>query len=173
MLENAIELGRSFVQPKYWGSKALDYLWQGIGAYLKANPQIRYLFGPVTVSGNYPKIAKDVILYFYDNYFGSDKNLARAKLAYNYKDGLDTIEFVKELHLNDYKSDFKALRKFLNSFEVTVPMLYKQYSEICEKGGVQFCCYSVDPDFSNCIDSFIVVDIKKLKESQRKRYIGD
>ena len=27
-----IELGRSFVQPKYWGKRSLDYLWYGIGA---------------------------------------------------------------------------------------------------------------------------------------------
>ncbi|MFY9108267.1 lysophospholipid acyltransferase family protein, partial [Aliarcobacter butzleri] len=39
-LQNSIELGRSFVQPKYWGTRALDYLWYGIGAYVKANPNI-------------------------------------------------------------------------------------------------------------------------------------
>ncbi|HHS91837.1 MAG TPA: lysophospholipid acyltransferase family protein, partial [Campylobacterales bacterium] len=46
-LNNSIELGRSFVQPKYWGSRALDYLWQGIGAYLYKNQHIRYMFGGV------------------------------------------------------------------------------------------------------------------------------
>ena len=42
-LKDSIELGRSFVQPKYWGTRALDYLWYGIGAYLKNNPNIKYL----------------------------------------------------------------------------------------------------------------------------------
>ena len=40
-LKNSIELGRSFVQPKYWGTRALDYLWFGIGAYIKNNPNIK------------------------------------------------------------------------------------------------------------------------------------
>ena len=31
---DGIELGRSFVQPRYWNSRALDYLWQGIGAFV-------------------------------------------------------------------------------------------------------------------------------------------
>ncbi len=31
---NGIELGRSFIQPRYWGRRGLDYLWSGIGAYL-------------------------------------------------------------------------------------------------------------------------------------------
>ena len=33
-LAEGMELGRSFVVPDYWGSRSLDYLWQGIGAYL-------------------------------------------------------------------------------------------------------------------------------------------
>jgi len=31
------------VQPKYWGKCSLDYLWIGIEALLKNNPQYRYL----------------------------------------------------------------------------------------------------------------------------------
>ena len=46
-LENAIELGRSFIQPRYQGKRSLDYLWYGIGAYLHQHPEIQYLFGPV------------------------------------------------------------------------------------------------------------------------------
>src|SRR5690606_37014068 len=28
-IAQGLELGRSFVQPKYWGKRSLDYLWQG------------------------------------------------------------------------------------------------------------------------------------------------
>ena len=42
-LNNAIELGRSFAQPKYRGTNALDYLWQGMRAYASHNPQIKYM----------------------------------------------------------------------------------------------------------------------------------
>ncbi|MHB8100481.1 MAG: lysophospholipid acyltransferase family protein, partial [Sulfuricurvum sp.] len=63
ILEDAIELGRSFVQPKYWGSRALDYLWQGIGAYLAHNPHIKYMIGPVSISGSYPKHAQEALVY--------------------------------------------------------------------------------------------------------------
>ncbi|MGB0733725.1 MAG: lysophospholipid acyltransferase family protein, partial [Pontibacterium sp.] len=60
--EHGIELGRSFVQPKYWGRRSLDYLWYGIGAYLRKNPNVRYLFGPVSLSNTYPKAAKDMLV---------------------------------------------------------------------------------------------------------------
>lgn len=53
ILEHGIELGRSFIQPRYWGRRGLDYLWSGIGAYLARYPHYRYLFGPVSISGGY------------------------------------------------------------------------------------------------------------------------
>ncbi|MGO4777676.1 GNAT family N-acetyltransferase, partial [Lysobacter sp. 2RAB21] len=36
-LAQGMELGRSFVAPEYWNSRSIDYLWQGIGAYLLRN----------------------------------------------------------------------------------------------------------------------------------------
>ena len=56
--------------------------------------------------------------------------------------------------------------------DVTVPTLYKQYSQILDDGGVMFCDFNVDPLFSDCIDGFILADISKMKTSQKKRYIG-
>lgn len=67
--EHGLELGRSFVQPKYWNSRALDYLWQGIGAYVRENPNIRYLFGPVSLSDTFTTQAKALLIYYYSHYF--------------------------------------------------------------------------------------------------------
>ena len=172
-LNDSIELGRSFVQPKYWGSRALDYLWQGIGAYLKNNPDIKYLFGPVSISADYSKVAKDMILYFYDENFKDSNNLVQAKIPYNFKSDDTLIKNLKsEFSSDDYKQNFKTLKKSLSGISSNVPTLYKQYADLCEKGGIQFCAYNVDPNFSNCIDSFIIVKIDKIKEAQKKRYFG-
>ncbi|WP_151899516.1 lysophospholipid acyltransferase family protein [Sulfurimonas hydrogeniphila] len=171
-LPDAIELGRSFVQPKYWGSRALDYLWYGIGAYLKNNSHIRYMYGPVSLSESYAKTAKDMILYFYDQNFQDRQNLVRAKNPYNFKtDETLMANLKKEFSAPEYKENFKTLKKALGSINTNIPTLYKQYADLCEKGGIQFCAYNIDSDFSNCIDSFIIVDISKIKESQKKRYL--
>lgn len=173
-LYDSIELGRSFVQPKYWGSRALDYLWYGIGAYLKNNPQIKYMFGPVSLSGALPQPAKDMILYYYDSHYGDQNALVEAKIPYNFKSDKELIKRVKDdFNTEDTKQDFKALKRSLNSIGVSVPTLYKQYSDLCEPDGIKFCAYNVDPDFSDCVDSFIVVEIAKVKEKQRKRYFGE
>jgi len=172
-LNDSIELGRSFVQPKYWGSRALDYLWYGIGAYIKNNPDIKYMFGPVSISASYSRVAKDMILYFYDTNFKDRENLINAKIPYNFKSDWYLVENLKkEFNATDYRTNFKTLKKALASIEMSVPTLYKQYSDLCEDGGIKFCAYNIDPDFSNCIDSFILVEIAKIKESQKKRYFG-
>src|SRR5262249_61152727 len=71
----SLELGRSFVQPRYQGLRALEYLWYGIGAYLATRPDVRYLFGPVSVSALYPEWARRMLVYFYHRYFGLPERL--------------------------------------------------------------------------------------------------
>tara|TARA_R110002033_G_scaffold45441_1_gene88827 strand:+ start:9997 stop:11703 length:1707 start_codon:yes stop_codon:yes gene_type:complete len=168
-LNDSIELGRSFVQPKYWGSRALDYLWYGIGAYLKTYPQIKYMYGPVSISASLPKIAKDMIVFYYSHYYSSDKNLLESKIPYQYSIDLKSLTAMFEL--NDKKNDFKILKTSLSNMGIAVPTLYKQYSELCEEGGVNFQGFNVDPDFSNCVDGLIVVEIDKVKDKQKSRYM--
>ena len=172
-LENSIELGRSFVQPKYWGSRALDYLWQGIGAYLRNNPQIKYLYGGVSISQSYPKVAKDMILHFYESYFGAKKSIVEAQIPYHFDFNDEYMKvFQSELLYDNYKEDFKTLKKALGFLELSVPTLYKQYADLCEEDGIEFCAYNIDKDFSDCVDSFIVLSVDKIKEKQRARYIS-
>ena len=168
-LKNSIELGRSFVQPKYWGTRALDYLWYGIGAYLKKHQNIKYMFGPVTISASFPTIAKDMMIFYYSHYFQEQKQLVNPKLPYQYSNNINEI---KELFcLDDRKKDFKFLKSTLSGMGVLVPTLYKQYSEITEDGGVKFLGFNVDKDFADCIDGFILVNVNKIKDAPRKRYI--
>ncbi len=170
VLPDAIECGRSFVQPKYWNSMALDYLWHGIGAYIAKNPQIKYLFGPVSISQNYQKEARDMLIYFYTKWFGARENLAKAKRPYGIKE--ETKARLDEIFsTGDYKKDFKALKQNLKHFGLTVPTLYKQYADLCEEDGVHFLDFGIDPDFANCVDGLILVELPKLKEKKRARYI--
>jgi putative hemolysin len=168
-LKSSIELGRSFVQPKYWGTRALDYLWFGIGAYLKSNPNIKYMFGPVSMGASFPTVAKDMMIFYYSHYFKEEVNLVEGKTPYQYSNNISEI---KELFdLEDKKKGFKFLKSALSNIGVTVPTLYKQYSEITEDGGIKFLSFNIDKNFGDCIDGFILVEVDKIKDSAKKRYI--
>ncbi|MDF2181113.1 lysophospholipid acyltransferase family protein [Neptuniibacter sp. CAU 1671] len=167
-----IELGRSFVQPKYWGKRSLDYLWYGIGAYLKQHPEVRYMFGPVSLSNSYPKIARDLLVWFYRHYFGDTEGLARSNTPYQLD--TDTEEQFSNLFSgNDYKADFRYLKEQLDYLGVSVPTLYKQYSEVCQEGGVRFLDFGIDADFGYCVDGLVMVDMHYLKDNKRARYLGN
>lgn len=166
-----IELGRSFVQPRYQGKRSLDYLWYGIGAYLRRHPEVRYLFGPVSLSSSYPKRARDMLVWFYRHYFPDQVGRARSRNPYTLDRHTETA--MAEIFCGkDYREDFCRLRQQLEYLGVSVPTLYKQYSELCEPGGVSFLDFGVDPDFNYCIDGLVLVDTRQVKPRKRERYIG-
>ena len=168
LFEQGLELGRSFVQPRYWGKRSLDYLWFGIGAFLNQYPKYRYLFGAVSLSNAYPQPAKDLIVQFYSTYFPAKFGHAECKRPFQMSQ-----EIIHTFTGNDYKAEFTQLKHLLANMGVNVPTLYKQYSEVCKDGGVAFLGFNVDPDFNDCIDGLVVVDLETLTTKKRKRYLGD
>ncbi len=167
ILEYGIELGRSFIQPHYWGKRGLDYLWQGIGAYIARFPQYRYLFGPVSISGTLPVAARDLLISFYRLHFAPQQTVATSRRPYP----ASLPHVLANFGGTDYQEDLVRLKSMLNNMACGIPTLYKQYSELCEPGGVQFIDFGTDPEFNNCIDGLVLVDMQKLKPSRYQRYI--
>jgi len=169
-LPQALELGRSFVQPAYWNSQALDYLWHGIGAFIAARPQYNYLFGPVSVSASYSAEARELLVYFYRKWFGAEKAPVRAKHRFQFhKDAEARLESL--LAAGEYKQAFKELKQNLKHYGYAVPTLYKQYTELCDEGGVNFFDFGIDKDFMDCLDGFIFLKVSMVKEAKLERYV--
>ncbi|PNK65411.1 MULTISPECIES: lysophospholipid acyltransferase family protein [Pantoea] len=168
ILQQSIELGRSFIQPAYWGKRGLDYLWLGIGAYLARYPQTRYLFGPVSISGGMPLAARDLLVAFYRLYFPTELPLATSRQPYP----ASLPDVLAQFSGGNYQADLRRLKQLLSNLGCAIPPLYKQYSELCESGGVQFIDFGSDPDFNHCIDGLVLVDLTRLKASRYDRYIA-
>jgi hypothetical protein len=167
VIAQGIELGRSFIQPRYWGRRGLDYLWLGIGAYLARYPGYRYLFGPVSISSSLPPAARDLLVAFYRLWFPDRRGLAASRRPYPATLPAVLGQFAGE----DYVEDLTRLKSLLGHLGCGIPPLFKQYSELCEPGGVQFIDFGIDPDFNNCVDGLVLVDIERLKPNRRQRYI--
>lgn len=167
IMQHGIELGRSFIQPRYWGRRGLDYLWSGIGAYLARYPQYRYLFGPVSISGGLPPDARDLLVAFYRLWFPPTHPLAISRQPYP----ASLPNVLAQFSGRDYTEDLIRLKSLLGNLGCGIPPLYKQYSELCEPGGVQFIDFGSDPDFNYCVDGLVLVDLTRLKTSRYQRYI--
>ena len=172
VLPHTLELGRSFVQPHYWGMRSLDYLWVGIGAYVKRHPGMRYLLGPVSISDAYPTDAKNLLVHFYRHYFGDESVLALARNRFVI-DEQDSTAHLGVFIGDDYEQDFRTLKASLAKCGLSVPTLYKQYTETYESGGVKFLDFNVDAKFANCVDGLVLADLDQLKPAKRERYLGE
>ncbi len=169
ILNAGLELGRSFVQPKYWGSRSLDYLWFGIAAFLSRNPQYRYLLGAVSISNSFSRPAKDLMVRYYQRYYGAENTLAMCKRPYT----LDEASRSRIDAMFDglsAREAFVVLKEQLGHMGFSVPTLYKQYTELCKPGGTVFHGFNIDPDFNDCVDGLVIVDINELTDLKRKRY---
>ena len=169
MLDNGLELGRSFIQPKYWGSRSLEYLWYGIAAFLRSHPEYRYLFGAVSISNTLSTPAKDLLVYYYQHFYGTDDDLIRCKQPYQLSESSRERLAILFEGL-DLKEGFVRLKKQLRYLGFAVPVLYKQYAELSQAGGTCFLGFNIDYDFSDCVDGLVVVDIDQMSEKKRKRY---
>jgi putative hemolysin len=169
-LAQGLELGRSFIAPAYWRSRALDQLWQGIGLYLRRHSEVRYLFGPVSMSVNLPLQAREWIAAAHQHYFGAP-GLASARQPF--KVSQDVLEGVRrELEGLDAETGLGKLRHHLDALGVSLPVLYRQYVDLVEPEGVQFLDFGEDPGFSGCVDGLVMLDLARLKPAKRTRYLG-
>lgn len=169
-IAEGLELGRSFVAPEYWGSRSLDYLWQGIGAYLQRHRQVRYLFGAVSISGALSREAREQLVAYYSRYYGADAlgrddALATSNRPFAYFAAPPSFGDL------DVATAFGVLKANLAAHGASVPVLYKQYTDLCEPGGARFLAFGVDPDFSDSIDGLIEVDLQRIRPHKRRRYL--
>ena len=81
-LPYTIELGRSFVTLEYQSTRAgakalfaLDNLWDGLGALTIIMPNVKYLFGKMTMYPSYNRRGRDMILYFLNKHFEDKERL--------------------------------------------------------------------------------------------------
>lgn len=161
-----IELGRSFIRNEYQRNPhALFYLWRGIGAYIARHPEVRFLFGPVSISDTYQRASREVIV----EYFRCNNRLPLAVNARNpfrvpvnahwLRRFAGAIEDIGELSdvISDIEPDGKG-----------VPVLLRHYLSL----GARIAGFNVDHSFAGALDALIVVDLLHAPSRMLSKYMG-
>lgn len=165
ILPGSAELGRSFLLPEYWRSRGLDLLWGGIGQWILRNNR-RYLFGPVSMPGNFSRRAKSAIVRYFLYHFSTDDPLGSARFPF-VEARTDLAELSGDAH-----KDMVQLKKILKEEGVVLPPLFKKYTALTTPGGTSFHAFNIDPDFCDSVDGLVVVDLEKMDSKFAKRYLG-
>src|SRR5690606_18030745 len=136
-LPYTIELGRSWVQPKYQpaidnrkGIFSLDNLWDGLGALVLINPDVKYLFGKVTMYPHYNPEATDLLIYFMNHYFTDKDNLVEPtkELYLGYKTDISKHEGIFDGL--EYKEGYKVLNAKVRELDENIPPLINTYMNL-------------------------------------------
>lgn len=171
-LPYTIELGRSFVQPKYQvtgsmkGLFALDNLWDGVGSVIVSNPDIKYLFGKVTMYGEYNKDARNMLIYFLRKYFPDHEHLIESK--YPVKMYIDTTAMESIFTGRTFSEDYKILSRNVRNFEEAIPPLINSYMQLSPT--MKVFDTSVNPDFGNVEETGILISISDLYKEKVARH---
>jgi len=64
-----------------------------------------------------------------------------------------------------------VLRKQLDALQAQLPVLYRQYADLCEPEGVRFLGFGIDPAFGGCVDGLVQLDLAHLRPAKRARYL--
>lgn len=155
ILEQALELGRSFVVKEYQRQPmSLFLLWKGILYFLLKNPEYRYLIGPVSISNNYSKISKELIIRFImtHHYDWNNARYITPRRSFKFKTQDQSINIIME-----NLGDINKLDRYIGDVDelnTGLPVLLKKYIKLNAK----IIGFNVDPKFNNCLDGLILLD---------------
>lgn len=166
----SLELGRSFIRPEYQRSySALLLLWKGIAKVILREPDIRGLFGPVSINAEYNTMSRHMMIQFLKAH---NFNTAWARLVRPRHPPARV--FGKRWNPEVFKrvvtdpDDMAELISEIEREQKGVPVLLKQYLKL----GGKLLGFNVDPDFSDVLDGLIWVDMLTLDPKLLVRFLG-
>ena len=161
IMEKTIELGRSFIVEEYQRKPvSLMLLWKGILYVLLKHEQYRNLLGPVTISGEFDKYSKTVIVTHLRQHH-LNRIVSRWVKPVTGLEGIDApideslIAGVEDINLID-----KIVRD-IERDELSIPILIKKYLQL----NSHVISFNVDHDFADGLDALMLLDLKKMPES--------
>jgi putative hemolysin len=166
----ALEMGRSFVRQEYQGQATpLALIWRGIGEYLVRHPSYKVLFGPVSISREYEVLSRRLMVEFLGKRCGHDALSPLVKPRNPPRDRLSRAERETLGALVRDADDVSALVSEIETDRKGLPVLLRHYFRL----NAFLLSFNLDASFGNCVDGFIVVDLRTAEPKLLRRYLGD
>lgn len=157
VLRESLELGRSFIVKDYQ-KKAIPLflLWKGIMLFLVRNQEYRYLIGPVSMSNDFSKFSKSLIVEFISTYFFDREKARHITPRKEFVVKPDKV-VDREVFIDASEADINKIEKIIMNIEPSyrMPVLLKKYLEINGK----IIGFNIDPKFNDCLDGLIILDV--------------
>ena len=169
-----VELGRSFVSLPYQSSRmgakslfALDNLWDGLGALVVLNPEIKYFFGKMTMYPSYIRRGRDMILYFLKKHFDDKENLIVPMKPLKIE--TDEEELAAIFTENDFKEDYRILNQRVRALGYNIPPLVNAYMSLSPT--MKLFGTAINYGFGDVEETGILIAMDEVLEEKRVRHI--
>lgn len=175
-LPHMIELGRSFVQPKYQSTQlrrkglyALDNLWDGLGTLVLDYPDKHYMFGKVTMYLHYHQMARDMILFFLNKHFPDRDGLVTPKDPL--KMATDRARLTAIFTGQSYEEDYKILSKEVRAKGENIPPLINAYMSLSPS--MRTFGTVLNSGFGDVEETGIMITISDLYKAKVERHVNN
>lgn len=160
ILAKSFELGRSFIAEEYQKHRLpLFMLWRGLLIHILSHPDHRYLMGPVSISSNYSRFSRALIMAFVQQHHYDQVLAAQVEPRNRFKVPQESAD--SEALLKHAAADIKQLDKLIadtDPNETTVPVLLKKYLAL----NARIIGFNCDPRFNDALDGLMLLDLTKL-----------
>ena len=174
VLPYTVELGRAFVALEYQSTRmgakslfALDNLWDGLGALTVVIPEVKYLYGKVTMYPSYLTKARDMILYFLKKHFPDKEGLVKPVTPLQLE--TDEDELAAIFSKDTFKEDYRILKQEVHKFGLAIPPMVNAYMGLSPT--MKIFGTAVNYDFGNVEETGLLIAVDELQDSTRMRYI--
>jgi len=174
-LPYTLELGRSFVQPHYQGTRqnskgiySLDNLWDGLGGLLVKNPEVRFLFGKVTMYGDYNKEARNMLIYFLRKHFPDRDNLVEP--LYPVELDIDNENMSQLFTENDFAGDYRILIREIRKYQENIPPMINAYMNLSPS--MRVFATVRNPDFGEVEETAILITREDIYPKKYDRHVN-
>ncbi|WP_339879709.1 GNAT family N-acetyltransferase [uncultured Algoriphagus sp.] len=171
-----IELGRSFVQPKYQpafdnrkGIFSLDNLWDGLGAVVLMNPDVKYLFGKVTMYPHFNREARDLLLMFMNYYFPDKEGLVKPKTELMLGYETDLPDAGNPFEGLEYKEGYKLLNGRIRTYGENIPPLINTYMNLSPT--MMTFGTALNDEFGEVEETGILITLADIYETKKHRHM--
>jgi len=161
-LSRSIELGRSFITTEYQ-KKAIPLflLWKGIMVFMLQHPEYQYLIGPVSITNDFSKFSKTLIVEFVKKYFFDMELSGFITPRKQFVVKNDRV-INRKVFIDTSESDINKIEKIIMDIQpgYRLPVLLKKYLEI----NGRIIGFNIDPDFNYCLDGLLILDINNVPQ---------
>ena len=175
ILPVTIELGRSFVRPEYQSTRegvralfALDNLWDGLGALTVIYPQVKYMFGKMTMYPSYNRECRDMLLCFLNLYF-KDKEALVTPIDPLPDTRNDDPELRSQFVGNDFREDYRRLNTFIRQHGINIPPLVNAYMGLSPK--MHMLGTAINREFGDVEETGILINLDEIADEKKRRHI--